>query len=104
MYYFVDSYRLLPNSLNDLGKAWGCKVQKGTFPYKFVNKDNLNYIGPTPMAYYEGEKPVYSDNWNMEQETITYLNADIMVLYQVLEIFNDVFYTHHKISAITYVT
>ncbi len=59
VFHFVDSYKLLPNSLSSLTKAQGCETIKGTFPYTFVNKDNLGYVGPTPMDHYEGEKPEF---------------------------------------------
>ena len=44
----LDSFNILSNSLFNLAKDFKVKTQKGIFPYNFVNKNNLNYIGPTP--------------------------------------------------------
>ena len=56
---------MLSSSLKALGKAWDVDTIKTNFPYTFVNEDNLNYIGPTPLEHYDGDKPVFSKNWNM---------------------------------------
>ncbi|PVV05461.1 hypothetical protein BB560_000025 [Smittium megazygosporum] len=42
------------NSLFKDGKGLDVPVQKGIFPYKFVNENNLNYVGPKPeLKFYE---------------------------------------------------
>ena len=41
----LDSFNLLPKSLEKLLKKFNCSVQKGVFPHLFVNRKNLNYIG-----------------------------------------------------------
>jgi len=53
MLYFIDSYLLLPNSLDKLGKSFNVE-NKGIFPILFVNKPNidLNYIGEVPDLKY----------------------------------------------------
>jgi len=54
---FVDSYNLLTNSLDDLTKDFNTKTKKGIFPYNFVNRNNLSYIGPIPdISYYDLDK------------------------------------------------
>lgn len=51
---FVDSFALLPSSLDRLGKAFDTSTTKGNFPYSFVNKDNLDYSGDMPdFTYYK---------------------------------------------------
>ena len=45
---FFDSYQLLPSSLRKLGLSFNTSQKKDIFPYNFVNKDNLNYVGPVP--------------------------------------------------------
>lgn len=47
--YFRDSYLLFPSSLRELAKAFNV-INKGTFPYLFVNNPNLSleYVGPIP--------------------------------------------------------
>jgi hypothetical protein len=47
-----DSYLIIPSSLSKLAKDFDCNNQKGYFPYKFVNNNNLNYIGKTPDKNY----------------------------------------------------
>jgi len=42
---FVDSLNLLDSSLDKLCKDFNIKTSKGIYPYAFVNKDNLNYVG-----------------------------------------------------------
>jgi len=44
---FIDSINILNSSLNNLSKSFNVNTLKGVFPYKFVTKENLNYIGET---------------------------------------------------------
>jgi hypothetical protein len=55
--YFRDSYLLFPSSLKELAKAFNV-INKGTFPYLFVNNPNLSldYTGPIPNFEYFNEK------------------------------------------------
>jgi len=45
---FHDSYKILPQSLAALGKAFGCVTRKTEFPYDFVSEATLDYEGPAP--------------------------------------------------------
>nr|UEP17200.1 hypothetical protein [Russula sp.] len=45
---FRDSYLILLNSLRKLCTAFKVETAKSIFPFLFVNKDNLNYIGNVP--------------------------------------------------------
>nr|YP_010697791.1 DNA polymerase [Porodaedalea chrysoloma]WCF76752.1 DNA polymerase [Porodaedalea chrysoloma] len=55
---FFDSLNILSSSLSKLAKDFGVETQKGFFPYNFVNKESLNYIGETPdMKYYKNISP-----------------------------------------------
>lgn len=47
--FFRDSYLLFPDKLRNLCKNFGVE-DKGIFPYRFVNNENipLNYCGPVP--------------------------------------------------------
>jgi len=49
---FKDSYLLLLSSLMKLSKSFGVLNPKSLFPFNFVNKDNLNYIGDVPDIKY----------------------------------------------------
>ncbi len=49
----LDSVYQLPFKLDVLGKKFNTEVKKSTFPYSFVNKNTLFYIGETPgIKYY----------------------------------------------------
>lgn len=103
--HFVDSLNLLNSSLDTLCKDYGITQPKTVFPYKFVNKNNLNYVGPTPdISYYNRSIDVNkyndlsSDNWSTQNETILYLNRDLVALLSVLEIFQDHLWLDHNLE------
>lgn len=51
----MDSLLLLQSSLDKLCKTFNTNVKKTYFPYTFVNKHNLWYIGNKPdIKYYKG--------------------------------------------------
>jgi hypothetical protein len=95
-----DSFLLLPESLKRLGTNFNTNIQKGYFPYEFVNKERLEYIGDIPNYQYfknqltQTEYDVIknspdSSNWDLKKETIKYLEQDIKTLCEVLNIFSD---------------
>lgn len=108
-----DSYLLLSNSLRDLGFNYKVDVVKGYFPYSFITKNNLNYIGEMPdyIYYYKNvNKPISYDlylelktkyldkakRWSVKDETLKYLESDLLCLYQVLTKFShDIFHLEH---------
>jgi len=47
-----DSIKIIPSSLEKLLKSFKCNIQKGLFPHKFINENNLNYIGVKPEIKY----------------------------------------------------
>ena len=94
---FVDSLNILNDKLEKLCEDFGVSITKGLFPYSFVNKDNLVYIGPTPdISYYNknikvdlyNENKVY--NWSLKNETLKYLKRDLLSLLELLEKFQEV--------------
>jgi hypothetical protein len=44
----LDSLNYFNDSLDNLSKDYEIENKKGLFPYTFVKKDNLNYVGETP--------------------------------------------------------
>lgn len=86
----LDSYAMLPDSLEVLGKSFEVETLKSVFPYKFSLVDNLFYTGKTPnISYYENismddYKNLIIDNWSFKEETIKYLINDLNSLYEVL--------------------
>ena len=45
---FFDTMLYFASSLDKMAKNFGLNISKTIFPYKFVNKDNLYYIGEQP--------------------------------------------------------
>jgi len=103
----IDSINLLNIGLDKLAKDFQVKTLKGVFPYKFVTKDNLNYVGRTPdIKYYnkgkisiEEYKEIYSkDNWDLRKESLIYLEKDLICLLEVLDKFNKSLFIQHGIQ------
>lgn len=83
-FHFQDSLRLLPSNLEQLALSWETPTVKGKFPYRFVNANNLDYVGPPPLEYYDcDEKPEMISNWDLKNESVTYLNHDLVSLSEV---------------------
>jgi DNA polymerase type B, organellar and viral len=67
---FLDSLLLLQSSLDNLCRTFDTDVKKTYFPYAFVNKHNLWYIGNKPdLKYYKDiiTKSIEEDNENMDE-------------------------------------
>ena len=45
-----DSYKMLPWSLEGLGKTFDVATLKGTFPHDFVSVERLDYVGVSPCG------------------------------------------------------
>lgn len=105
-----DSLSLLPISLDKLGKSFNVEVKKDFFPYSFVNKNNLNYIGNKPDLKYYKNIPIEiylsmkNDNWSLRSETEKYLAKDLISLYQILYNFNDIIFAQYRSNITEYVT
>jgi DNA polymerase type B, organellar and viral len=57
--FIKDSLKLLPLSLEKLIKGFNIDTKKLLFPYRFVNKNNLNYIGSIPSFDYFIDNGLY---------------------------------------------
>jgi DNA polymerase type B, organellar and viral len=73
----VDSYKLLPSSLKDLGTSFEVETQKGTFPHECVRPTNLGYIGVSPDGTVE--------EWSLKVNLLKYLESDLDCLYLVIQ-------------------
>ena len=71
----LDSIQFVNASLRDILVSFNCTINKGNYPYSFVNKDNLNYEGVLPdLKYYENKED----------------NLDLILKYQNLRyLFNE---------------
>jgi hypothetical protein len=106
----IDSLNILNASLANLSEAFKVNTKKGIFPYKFVTKDKLNYIGETPgIEYYNTDfkdkikvsdyNEIYTkNNWDLRKETIYYLEKDLISLLEVLEKFSSSLFINHNIQ------
>jgi DNA polymerase type B, organellar and viral len=111
---FRDSLQLLLMSLSKLAKAFGVGVQKGVFPHRFVNSDNLNYIGEVPAFKYFDNITIFeyldycinfnNDNWSLRDEAIKYCKQDCISLHQILIKFSELIFDKFKVNINKYPT
>ena len=99
----LDSLQLFKGSLDSVLKSFNCETQKGQFPYSFVNKDNLNYIGDKPSKNFfnnisEKEYKNIETKWDLRKETLNYLKSDIEGLLEALTKFNDSIYNKYQLN------
>ena len=106
----LDSLQLIPGSLDSILKSFDCKIQKGLFPYSFVNKDNLYYLGDKPSREFYGNitgleyKAIPKDNWSLKKETLKYLKSDIEGLLEALIKFKLSVYNKYNLNITKYKT
>ena len=111
---FKDSYLILLRSLNELSQAFKVDNPKGLFPFLFVNKDNLNYIGNIPEFETFGDKiskdqyleysKQFSNDWNLKVESIDYCILDCISLYQILNKFSELIFNLFQVNIHKYPT
>jgi hypothetical protein len=100
----LDSLQLIPGSLDDILKSFNCSIQKGFFPYKFVNKDNLYYVGTKPSNDFYSDitdieyNKISTDNWDLKKETLDYLKSDIEGLLEVIIKFSENVYNKYNLN------
>jgi len=109
-----DSYLILLNSLDRLSKAFNVDNPKGIFPFLFVNKDNLNYIGVVPRFEYFGDKiskdqyleysKQFTNDWILKVEAIDYCILDCISLYQILNKFSEMIFNLFQVNIQKYPT
>lgn len=109
-----DSYLLLLSSLDNLSKAFKVDNPKALFPFLFVNKDNLDYIGEVPNIEWFGDKiskdqyleysNQFDNNWNLKNESIKYCNIDCISLYEILIKFSDLMFNLFNVDIQKYPT
>jgi hypothetical protein len=82
--------RLIYNigTLRTICKDLGFEKEKGIFPYSYITKDNINYIGSKPdFDFYEYEDITHDDYkllnnvFNVKDETIKYCLLDTELTY-----------------------
>ena len=116
--FFRDSYLLLPSSLNKLASAFK-EEQKHIFPIFFVNDPNvqLNYVGSVPsIKYFKCDSEFKMENylnyaqnfkdkvWDLKYEAIKYCSQDVIILYKVIEKFNNLIFDEIRLDIANYPT
>lgn len=102
----LDSFLFLPSSLRKLGEAFNCDVTKGVFPYKFISKDRINYVGNTPDYEYfsDVDRDLYNKLYpvdyiyDVKKETLKYLEKDLLSLLEIIIKFSNVIYKESQIN------
>lgn len=107
---FKDSYLFFPYSLDKLIRDYEINTKKLIFPYKFVNCNNLNYIGKIPDLRYFAINKINIDNyfnyinrfqdknWNLKNEAISYIFNDVKSLFEIIKINFDELYKLESIN------
>ena len=104
---FKDSLKLLLSSLSKLAKYFELTDGKGIFPFDFAMPSNFNYVGTAPeYKYYSfNGKPLLSkddytnlikesgSNWNFKEQLKSYNIQDCIVLYNILNKFDQLIRT-----------
>ena len=113
----LDSYLLLPVSLDFLCKVFNTNVKKTIFPYDFISSDTIDYKGPIPdFSFFKSINHFNYDNyldyskdfiyskglkersiiWDTKSETLSYLENDLISLYEVvMEFKQSIYYKFH---------
>jgi len=106
-----DSLKLLPSSLDKLLISYGCDINKGLFPHKFVSANNLYYIGSKPeIKYYidenltsgeQGKIKQYNnlpEIFNLKEECLNYLEKDILGLLEIMNKVSNHYFNEYKLN------
>lgn len=91
----LDSIKIIPSSLDKLLKSFDCQINKGMFPHKFINENNLNYVGPKPdIKYYVDDHKITNEKLanyalipdiiNIKEECLKYLEKDVLGLLEAM--------------------
>ena len=115
IWYFKDSNHLLLNSLDNLSKSFELTNTKGIFPYYL--KD-INYKGDFPsydffnkfktsLERYQTEKGNYiktnpNKPWVFKYESIKYCLNDSILLFEILNKFNQFIFNKYKLNINNY--
>lgn len=92
--FFKCSFKLIPASLKKITETFNIK-KKMPFPYAFVNKNNLFYIGNVPeVKYFETKDDweslkVYSSVFDLKKYTISYCENDVIITKSFVIIFSN---------------
>jgi DNA polymerase type B, organellar and viral len=104
---------LLPQSLDNLIDDFNIETKKLLFPYKFITKENIDYIGEIPsyndffdkFILYKYEKYLLlskqydiNNKWNLLEETKKYIFNDLKSLYEIIDKFGKEMFSNERIN------
>ena len=88
-FHDIALFYRIAGGLRNTAKEFELEEEKGVFPYDFVNKNNLEYVGEIPDKKYWNSEEDYKeyvskhDNFNMKKYTIKYCTLDAKIVYQL---------------------
>jgi hypothetical protein len=106
----LDSSQLISGSLENILESYDCKIKKGKFPYDFVNKDNLNYIGDKPSKKFFNNiseleyNSIPNKNWDLKLETLKYLKSDVEGLLELMLKFSNSVFSKYQLNITNFKT
>jgi hypothetical protein len=107
---FNDSLLLLLTSLGSLAKSFNLDKGKTIYPYDFVNKVGLDYVGEVPPFEYFSQHGITKEEydtycsqfinktWSLRDETIKYCANDCAVLFNVVSDFSNIMFNLFRIN------
>lgn len=105
---FIDSYKILPSSLDKLSKSFNLSSSKQLFPYTFMDSyEKLTYVGPKPaQTHYpkimtDEQYNAIQSPWNAEDATRIYLKQDCVLLYEILIYFGNQLVERYNVNFLT---
>jgi hypothetical protein len=111
-----DSMLFINGSLDKLAKSFindndSVEARKGIYPYKFVNKNNLEYKGYVPnIEFFENPKDTNTisqynqliertnNSYDLKNETIKYNINDCVILYKIMDKFKTIIYDNFDVN------
>jgi hypothetical protein len=100
----LDSLQLIKGSLENILISFNCDVKKCHFPYSFVTKENLYYIGDKPSKYFYNSisdleyNNIPNNNWDLRKDTLNYMRSDVEGLLEALIKFNNNIYNKYNLN------
>lgn len=108
----LDSNQIIPGKLRNLAKEFNYTELKGHFPYKFINLNNLNYIGELPQYEYFSDSMELNEynnwknsikvkeiiNYDIKKEAINYLKHDLYALLEVVSKYSNFIFKNYGIN------
>lgn len=97
---FLDSTGLLKGGLRDIAKLFNLHDNQRVLPHEFITLDTLDYEGDIPaygfwknmsLDSYNELSLVYKSGarvWNLKKECLLYLGEELLILLNIMNIFN----------------